>query len=287
MPTHIVTKEAPLLEYLLKNFPDWKKTRAKQLLTHGSILVNGQVQTSHKTPLKKGDKLEFLDKKVMAQKRLEQRLQFPIVYEDDSIIVIDKPAGLLTMGTEDDKVNTAYFMLTEYVREKSLKGKGRIFIVHRLDRDTSGLVVFAKREDIKVKLQEEWKAAVKKYYAVVEGVPRKTSDTLESYLVEDDYRRVYSTNERAKGAKNATTLYRLVSTSHAGFALLDVTLVTGRKNQIRVQLADIGHAVVGDEKYGATQNPLGRLGLHAYYLSFRHPSTGEIKTFTTGIPEGF
>ena len=287
MKSHVVTQNSPLLDYLFKQFPERKKTGLKQLLTHSSVVVNGSVTTSHKYPLKKGDKIEFLEKKVVAQKRLEATLPFPIVYEDESIIVIDKPAGLLTMGTEDDKVNTAYYMLTEYVRAKSLKGKGRIFIVHRLDRDTSGLCVFAKNEDIKVKLQEEWKAAVKKYYAVVEGIPEKSSDTIESFLVEDKFRRVYSTGERSRDAKHSATFYRVIQKTAPGFALLDVTLITGRKNQIRVHLADIGHPVVGDEKYGATQDPLGRLGLHAYYLSFKHPATGEIKTFTTGIPAGF
>ena len=287
MKSHTVTQSAPLLEYLIKKFPQWKKTSVKQLLTHGSITVNGLTVTSHKHPLKTGDKIEFLDKKVIAKKRLEATLPFPIVYEDEFLIVIDKPAGLLTMGTEDDKINTAYFSLTEYVRAQSLTGRGRIFIVHRLDRDTSGLVVFAKREDIKIKLQEEWKAAVKKYYAVVEGIPEKSSDTIESFLVEDKFRRVYSTNERSRDAKHSATFYRVINKTAPGFALLDVTLITGRKNQIRVHLADIGHAVVGDEKYGATQNPLERLGLHAYHLAFKHPGTGEIKVFETGIPVGF
>ncbi len=191
------------------------------------------------------------------------------------------------MGTEDDKINTAYYALTEYVRAQSVTGRGRVFIVHRLDRDTSGLCVFAKKEEIKIKLQEEWKTAVKKYYAVVEGIPEKSSDTIQSYLVEDKFRRVYSTGEGSRDAKHSSTFYRVIQKTAPGFALLDVTLITGRKNQIRVHLADIGHAVVGDEKYGATQNPLGRLGLHAYYLSFKHPATGEIKTFTTGIPVGF
>ena len=287
MTSSIVNQETPLLEYLLKNFPQWKKTRVKQLLKFESVLVNGRVVTSHKHALKTGDKIEFLDKKTVAKKRLESALPFPLVYEDESLLVIDKPAGLLTMGTDEDKIHTAYYALTEYVRAQSLKGKGRIFIVHRLDRDTSGLVVFAKKEEIKIKLQEEWKTAVKKYYAVVEGVPRKSSDTIESFLVEDNFRRVYSTGERSREAKHASTFYRVMNQSAAGFSLLDVTLITGRKNQIRVHLADIGHPVVGDQKYGATQDPLGRLGLHAYYLSFKHPATGEIKTFTTPIPKNW
>ena len=138
-----------------------------------------------------------------------------------------------------------------------------------------------------MKLQKEWKEAVKKYYAVVQGTPQKSSDTIESYLVEDDFRRVYSANERSRDAKHAATFYKLINKSAAGYSLLDVTLITGRKNQIRVHLADIGHPIVGDEKYGATQNPLWRLGLHAYYLSFKHPATGEIKTFKTDVPAEF
>ncbi len=287
MKSITVTAGLPLLEYLYKSFPDWKKTRVKQLLTHHSVVVNGRVETSHKLVLKPGDKLEFLDKKTVAKKRLVAGLPFQIVYEDDALVVINKPVGLLTMGTDDDKIHTAYYLLTEYVRAQSLKGKGRVFIVHRLDRDASGLLVFAKNEETKDTLQKEWKDAVKKYYAVVEGVPRKNEDTIESFLVEDNFRRVYSTGERSRDAKHAQTQYKVVSKDGLRFSLLDVTLLTGRKNQIRVHLSDIGHPIVGDEKYGAQSDPLGRLGLHAHYLSFRHPVTGEIKAFETGIPGEF
>ena len=287
MTPHLVKEKSALLVYLIKNFPQWNKTRVKQLLTNGLVIVNGRVATSHKYELHPKDTIEFLGKKAATAKRLENRLPFPIVYEDEALIVIDKPAGLLSMGTDDEKIRTAYFALTEYVRAKSPSGKGRVFIVHRLDRDTSGLVVFAKKEEIKLKLQKDWQSAVKKYYAVVEGVPKKKTDTIESYLVEDKFRRVYSAGEDAKDAKKSTTAYRVISEQGKEYALLDVTLLTGRKNQIRVHLADIGHPVVGDEKYGAQTNSLGRLGLHAYYLSFPHPETGEPKTFTTPIPTDF
>ncbi len=286
MVPHIVTEKAPLLEYLLKHFPAYKRLKLKQVLKFGSLTINGSVVKSHKFELRPGDRLEILEKKAVAKRNLVARLPFKIVYEDEWLVVIDKPSGLLTMGTDEDKIHTAYYILTEYVRAQSPSKRGRIFIVHRLDRQASGLIVFAKKEEIKNKLQEEWKTAVKKYYAVVRGVPKKASDTIESYLVEDDFKRVYSTTDRSRDAKHASTFYRIAD-KKPPYCLLDVTLLTGRKNQIRVHLSDIGHPIVGDEKYGSTDDPMGRLALHAYHLSFKHPHTGELKTFTTGIPSDF
>lgn len=246
--------------------------------------MNGQVVTQHNRPLNPGDRIDFLTKAASLKEQLKMHLDFPIVYEDEDLIVIDKPAGLLTMGTDKDKINTAYYELTSYVRAQSKDGRGRIFIVHRLDQDASGLIVFAKKEAAKHALQKNWQDAVKKYFAIVEGAPKKSSDTIESYLVEDKFRRVYSVTERSREAKHAITRYKVISQS-GGFALLDTMLVTGRKNQIRVHLSDSGHPIIGDAKYGSTANPAGRLGLHAYYLSFKHPATGETKTFKSTLPE--
>ncbi len=282
--THIVTEKSPLLEYLLKHFTAIKKIKIKQFLKHGAITVNGIVTTKHNHPLRPGDKIDFLTKASSLKERLKTYLSFPIVYEDEWLIVIDKPAGLLTMGTDKDKFHTAYYEITDYVRAQTKDGQGRIFIVHRLDRESSGLVVFAKSMAVKTKLQAEWSEAVKKYFAVVEGVPRKPEGKIESYLVEDSFKRVYSTSERSREAKHAVTLYRLLR-HNAGLALLDITLITGRKNQIRVHLADLGHPIIGDVKYDSLQNPARRLGLHAHTLSFRHPQTGEIKTFESPLPD--
>ena len=281
---HTVTQKSPLLEYLFRSFPDIKKTKIKQFLKFGSVTVNGRVVTQHNRPLNPGDRIDFLTKAASLKEQLKMHLDFSIVYEDEDLIVIDKPAGLLTMGTDKDKINTAYYELTSYVRAQSKDGRGRIFIVHRLDQDASGLIVFAKKEAAKHALQKNWQDAVKKYFAIVEGTPKKSSDTIESYLVEDKFRRVYSVTERSREAKHAITRYKVISQS-GGFTLLDTMLVTGRKNQIRVHLSDIGHPIIGDVKYGSTSNPAGRLGLHAYYLSFEHPATGETKIFKNALPE--
>lgn len=286
MKTQIVDKPGSLLQYLFTHFPDQKKTKLKQLLKFGSVTVNGIAATHHLHALKPGDKIDFLTKESALQKKLVLRLGFPILFEDDSLIIIDKPAGLLTMGTDDEKIRTVYYRLTTYIQAESRKNQGRIFIVHRLDREASGLLVFAKTEAVKRTLQESWDKVVKKYYAVVEGTPRLTSDTIESYLVEDKFRRVYSVGDPRRDSKHAVTRYTVIRKS-ARLSLLDVHLVTGRKNQIRVHLADIGHPIIGDEKYGSRMNPIRRLGLHAHYLSFRHPATGRQLHFESRLPQVF
>ncbi len=286
MIPHTVTQEGLLLNYLFNHFPKLKKTKIRQLLKFGSVAVNGLITTSHNHPLHVGDTVTFLSKESARSEQAKRRLSFPILYEDEFLIVIDKPEGLLTMGTEKDKIHTAYYELTQYVREKSINGRGRVFIVHRLDRDASGVVVFAKDEKTKIFLQENWNEAIKRYYALVEGVPAKPSGKIESYLTEDKFKRVYSTPERSRDAKHAVTLYKVLREC-GPYALLETTLVTGRKNQIRVHLADLGHPIAGDEKYGSRTNPAGRLGLHACLLAFKHPNTGEPKVFESPLPAAF
>lgn len=286
MPLDCITERSFLLDYLFRHFPHLKKTKVKQILKYGSVRVNGRIVTSHRHELKPGDTIDFLNPKDALAERLKAQLGFPVVYEDEKLLVVDKPAGLLTMGTEREKENTLYFELTEYVRSKSQDDRGRVFIVHRLDRDSSGLVVFTKNETAKRALQDHWERTIKKYYAVVEGVPAEKEGVVRSYLKEDSFRRVYSVRSMSAGAKRAVTRYRLLK-ENGLYALLDVGLETGRKNQIRVHLSDIGHPIAGDLKYGARSNPAGRLALHAYQLSFPHPSTGEFMSFDSKLPKSF
>jgi 23S rRNA pseudouridine1911/1915/1917 synthase len=286
MQTLSVSHQAFLLEYLLNHLPQLKKTKIKQILKYGSVRVNGRVVTSHRYPLRRDDTIDFLSQKGASLERLKTKLNFKIIEEDTDILVAEKPAGLLTIGTDREKEKTLYFMLTEYQRAKDKDGRGRIFIVHRLDRDVSGLIVFAKSEGAKQLLQRNWGRVVKKYYAVIEGVPKKKEDKIESHLVEDKFKRVYSISKPAREAKHAITHYRLIG-ENGRYALVDLNLETGRKNQIRVHLSDLGYPVVGDAKYGARSNPLGRLALHAYYLSFPHPYTGKLQTGLSKLPEGF
>lgn len=208
-----------------------------------------------------------------------------IVHEDRDIIVIDKPAGLLTMASETERERTAYFMLTDYVRKSGAHPHDRVFIVHRLDRDTSGLVVFARTERAKHILQEGWGTTEKRYLAVVHGHLVKKSGIIESYLAENKARVVYTTRNKKIG-KFARTAFTVVRES-PGYSLLEINLLTGRKNQIRVHLADEKHPVVGDRKYGRTDHAYKRLLLHAASLTFTHPRTGERISFTSPVPAVF
>ena len=208
-----------------------------------------------------------------------------ILYEDEDIIVVDKPAGLLTVGTESDKSRTAYFALTDYVRKGAARSRNRIFIVHRLDRETSGVLVFAKSEEAKFRLQEQWPETDKKYLAVVHGKCRKQSETITTYLAENKAHVVYSTSDPTQG-KLSHTAYRVLRQTK-DFALLEVDLLTGRKNQIRVHLAGIGHPIVGDRKYGRGDDAHTSLALHARTISFKHPFSGKQLVVSAKVPGHF
>jgi RluA family pseudouridine synthase len=208
-----------------------------------------------------------------------------IVYEDQEIIVIDKPPGMLTMSTEKEKERTAYFALTDYVRKGNAKSFKRIFIVHRLDRETSGLVVFAKTEAAKFYLQDHWDETRKKYLAVVHGRLKSQSGTITSYLAENNAFVVYSTSDRQKG-RISHTAYKVLKETKA-FSLLEIDLLTGRKHQIRVHLADNGNPIVGDKKYGKKDDRNIRIALHSLSISFKHPVSGRECVFETKVPEYF
>jgi len=208
-----------------------------------------------------------------------------ILHEDRDIIVVDKPAGLLTISTEREKSRTAYFILTDYVRKGVAKSRNRIFIVHRLDRETSGILIFAKNEEAKFHLQDQWKDTKKQYLAVVHGRCEKAADNITTYLAENQAHGVYTTRDARKG-KLSHTAYKVLKETK-DFSLLEVELLTGRKHQIRVHLAGIGHPVVGDERYGKEQKRQQRLALHARSISFKHPFTGEQLKFNSKMPVFF
>ena len=208
-----------------------------------------------------------------------------ILYEDKDTLVVDKPAGLLTVRMETDKTRTAHFILTDYVRKGCAKSRNRVFTVHRLDQWTSGVLVFAKSEEVKLLLQAQWKGTEKKYIAVVHGQLAQKEGIIASYLAENKAFVVYSTTDTKKG-KLAQTAYKVLKETRQ-FSLLEITLLTGRKNQIRVHLADKGYPVVGDRKYGKTEDGYKRLALHSKTISFKHPTTGEQMTFETRLPSYF
>ncbi|MCK4412391.1 MAG: RluA family pseudouridine synthase [Candidatus Eisenbacteria sp.] len=210
-----------------------------------------------------------------------------ILYEDRDILVVDKASGLLTVSTDKVKENTAYYLLTKYVRKGNQKSRHRVFIVHRLDRDTSGTTVFAKTLDAKRYLQEEWQQFQKTYYAVVHGKLPETQGIIASYLAENRAHKMYSVDDPARG-KLARTGYRVLREART-YSLLEIDLLTGRKNQIRVHLADQGCPVVGDRKYGGKGKGKGikRLALHAASITIVHPYSREEMTFTARIPAYF
>jgi 23S rRNA pseudouridine1911/1915/1917 synthase len=208
-----------------------------------------------------------------------------LVFEDDSVIVVDKPAGLLTMATETERIRTVYAAVRAYANSKRTAEK--IFIVHRLDREASGLLVFAKTVEAKERLQDQFKdhSAGRRYVAVVEGKVTPDDFTIRSYLAENAAYRVYSTRKRGQG-KLAVTHVRVMK-RNPKTTIVEVRLETGRKHQIRIHLAERGHPVVGDKAYGGRSNPIRRLALHAVHLAFRHPVTGKPMHFDSRYPKSF
>ncbi len=208
------------------------------------------------------------------------------VYEDDALIVLDKPPGLLTVATEHDKTDTLFFRLNEFLLGRDSSQATRPIVVHRLDHGTSGLVLFAKSSDVKERLQDHWPAVQKTYWAVVEGQPNASQGTITNYLTESKSLKVFSSECPTEGSRLATTHYRLLQ-SRAGLSLLEVRLATGRKHQIRVHLAGLGHPVAGDHRYGATSDPCQRLALHAGELALAHPLTSEPLRLVSPLPKSF
>lgn len=218
-------------------------------------------------------------------KRKHQPMGLDIIHEDRDIIVVNKTAGLLTIGTGCDGGRTAHAALDDYVKKGNYKSRERIFVVHRLDRDTSGVLVFARTEKAKWTLQKNWQEVAKTYLAFVEGHPDPDEGMIESYLVENEARRVFSSTDKRKG-KLSKTKYKVIKTVGER-ALLEIHLLTGRKNQIRVHLADEGWPIVGDGKYGRKIRDNKRLALHAQELSFDHPYSGKPMTFSAPVPATF
>ncbi|WP_410513931.1 RluA family pseudouridine synthase [Paenibacillus sp. BR2-3] len=280
--TYPVTGPAELLPFLLEQISNRGRNSIKSMLSRGQVSVNGKVMTQHNFQLHPGQTVTLDTEKTVQAKEM---IGLTIVHEDEDLIVIQKEAGLLSIATSEENELTAYRQLMEHVRLSN--PKNRIFVVHRLDRDTSGVMMFAKSERIQQSLQTTWKDTVKErsYVALVEGSVKKAEGTVSSWLKETATLKMYSSPHEGDGL-HAVTHYKLIQ-SNRHFSLLEVQLETGRKNQIRVHMADIGHPIAGDKKYGAETKTVGRLGLHARVLSFIHPTTGELMTFESAIPKTF
>lgn len=291
MQTFIVQERIELMAFLEKSLHGIKRSTVKNYLRFEAVFVNGRPVTRFDHPLKPGDKVAIeKDKQKAEVNRL--RTELTVNYEDDAILVIEKPAGLLTIATDKVKTNTAFYQAYEYLKTAYIVSKDRkaasapskmLFIVHRLDKDASGLLILAKTAEAKFYLQEHWHKFEKKYYAVVEGIPREPSGEIASYLKENKILRVFSSKSSADGGKFSRTLYQVLHTAETRSGL-DVTLKTGRKHQIRVHMASIGHPILGDKDYGNTAISK-RLALHAYSLSIEHPITKKQMLFKSEIPQ--
>ncbi len=272
-----------LLPFLIASMPDRKRTTVKDFLKHNQVMVNGNVSTQFDQPLAPGDNV------AVNTTREFQTFHHPrlkIVYEDNDIIVANKGYGLLSMGTDKIKEGTAYSLLRDYVKRKDPRNK--LFIVHRLDRDTSGLMMFAKTLQAKETMQHNWNNMVleRRYAAVVtNGAPTPEEGEIRSYLTENSAHEVYSTPDPEKG-QLAVTYYRTLR-RRGRYALVELSLATGRKNQIRVHMKEAGHPIAGDRRYGAPASPIHRLALHAQTLRFVHPVTRRDMNFSTPLPAGF
>jgi 23S rRNA pseudouridine1911/1915/1917 synthase len=278
-----VTEPAELLTFLLEHLSNMGRNSVKSLLARGQVSVNDRSMTTYNYLLQPGQIVSISKDKSSEEPPI---LGLSILHEDEDIIVIQKDSGLLSVAasSQDDEI-TAYRQLTAHVRK--LNPKNRIYIVHRLDRDTSGVMVFAKSENVQQTLQNAWQDMVKErsYTALVEGKIKKIEGTISSWLKESSTLKMYSSTYPNDG-QHAVTHYRLIQTN-GNFSLLDIHLETGRKNQIRVHMQDIGHPVVGDKKYGSKSKIINRLGLHARVLAFIHPTSGELLRFETPIPKMF
>ena len=274
MEKYIVKENEILIEFVKKMFSNLSKNSVKSLLHNEKVFVNGNMTTKYNYELNIGDVVEIREK---VAKNID------IIYEDKDIIVINKPSGLLTVATEKEKNKTAYHLVMEYLKKKNKNN--RIFIIHRLDKDTSGIIMFAKNERAKHLYQDNWNDIVKKrcYYAVIDGKMENKEGTIKSYLKENG-NMVYSVKDRS--GKLAITEYKVLK-ERKNISLLDINLKTGRKNQIRVHMKENKTPILGDLKYGEKSKLINRLALHAYKLELVNPVTKKLLTFEINMPNEF
>lgn len=281
--TVLKVKEAmELMAFLEFHLQGKSKNNLKSLLTHGQITIDSQVVSQYNHQLEIGQEVIINWNK---DRDVKKMTGVSIIFEDEHLIIVNKEEGVLSVSTGGRNENTAYNKLKDYV--KSNDPKNKIFIVHRLDKNTSGIMMFAKTAEAQQLLQSDWKKYItaRKYSVLVEGRVKEDKGTITTWLKENAAFVVYS-SKIDNGGKKAITNYELVKKSNT-YSLLEASLETGRKNQIRVHMKDLMHPIVGDKKYGATGNPIKRLGLHARVLEFTHPITEKEYKFETKVPNAF
>ena len=281
-----------LLEFLLKKM-NTSRNNVKNLLSHHMVLVSGSPVSQYNLMLAKDDEVKITKKPITNMPRIKndiknkkdkpKRVYLDIVYEDDDFIAINKPQGLLSVESDKER-ECAFSYVLEYMQDND--PTSRPFVLHRIDKETSGVLVFAKNVKIHSILRLKWNELIqtREYYAMVEGTLKEKEGRITSYLKENQNNMVYSTQDPS--GQKAVTDYK-VKKENGQYSLLSVLIYTGRKNQIRVHMQDLGHPIVGDEKYGYTKNPLKRLGLHASKLEFLHPITGKLISIKAPVPSIF
>jgi len=279
--TYLVYHETDLLTFLREKIPGQNQHNIRHMISNHQVTVGGAPTDQWFFKLYPEDEVTVSWTPI----KKRERKDLPIIYEDDDIIAINKPSGLLSVATDREKGRTAYRLVNDWMTQKNKYN--RIFVVHRLDEDTSGVFIFAKKWETREALQNSWSDIVTKrgYYAIVEGEDIEDEGTLRNYLWQDETFTVRISKSN-KNSKLAITHFKKM-TSKGGYTLLDVNIDTGRKNQIRVQLGHIGHHIIGDDKYGEPSNPIKRLGLHAYELDFTNPLTGKKYSLKADMPESF
>ena len=280
--SHTVTQPSELLTYLFAAWPGQKKKQIRTWLKFQAVMVNGRPVSQFNHLLKPGDVVSIRTDRYAIPKATTVS-GMKIYYEDASLLVIDKPENLLSIASEAEQERTAYFQLTEYLRSARTTDQERVWIVHRLDKETSGLMVFAKTAAAKYALQEGWQKAEKRYEAVIEGTLRTAAGVFESDLDETNPFKVFVAPASDK-TRHAVTHYRVLKHGK-NRSLVELTLETGRRHQIRVHLSHAGCPIIGDKKYDAKSDPVKRLGLHSCALRFPHPVTNESLSFQSPLPK--
>ena len=279
----VVKQQCELLEFLLMTFKDQSRNSVKSLLGSHRVSIDGAPVTQFNFKLYPGDTVIISSSPI----RKKTRSNLPIIFEDNDIIVINKPSKLLSVPSDNEKGSTAFRMVNDYLQQKDKHN--RAFIVHRLDEDTSGVLMFAKNDKMARALTDgdNWNNLVKKrgYYAIVEGTLDNKEGTIRSYLKKNSQNMMYSSKKKGDG-QLAITNYKIIQ-ENGQYSLADVDIKTGRKNQIRVHFGNLGHFIIGDDKYGEPSNPIKRLGLHAYELDIIHPFTGKLLKFKAPMPKEF
>jgi 23S rRNA pseudouridine1911/1915/1917 synthase len=280
--SYLIQENNELLKHLTETYPNKKKALLKQVMGGGQIRINGDVITQFNHGLKKGDEIQINWAKPSKKVKLQK---LNILYEDQDLIVIEKEAGLLSVASLKEKKKNAVQILKEHM--EAIDPRLKVYIIHRLEREASGILLFAKSQKIQELLQNSWEDYVidRKYVAIVEGKIKESSHTLRNYLRSNKNNQVFIANT-AENATEAITHFKLLKQTNA-YSMLEFKLETGFKNQIRVQMAHFGFPVTGDKKYTAKKNPLGRVALHANLIELKHPISGEHLKFELVPPSNF